>query len=72
MLTLGQKAMSVEPNLNVDMDYITTLKLKFAELYDEVNSISTHNKEDKSTPFVDDSKYHLEVACMLAVKSLTK
>lgn len=72
MLTLGQKAMAVEPNPNVNMEYITTLKLKFAELYDEVNAISTHNKTDKSTPFVNDSKYHLEVACMLAIKSLTK
>ena len=72
MLTLGQKAMSVEPNPNVDMDYITTLKLKFAKLYDEVNALSTYNKDDQSTPFVNDSKYHLEVACMLAVKALTK
>jgi len=43
----------------------------FADLYDEVNAISTHNTHDETTRWVEDAKYNLEIACMFAVKALT-
>jgi hypothetical protein len=68
MQTLGQKAMRVDFSPNEE---VTKIKQMFADLYDQVNAISTHNKHDDSTRWVEDAKYNLEVACMFAVKALT-
>lgn len=68
MQTLGQKTMRVEFSSNEE---VTKIKQMFADLYDEVNAISTHNTHDETTRWVEDAKYNLEIACMFAVKALT-
>lgn len=76
-LTPGQKVMDVNVNFNPNQrPDVATVKLKFAELYDELDALVGIKLVEKPSSEIVRlaamAKTNLELGCMTAVKALTR